>query len=72
MKELLVFPTWFIVSLVVKFNLLPKNNPLRGKEFTLKEWYNNSTALSKAYDFAFWMNGSCLLYCFYVIHKYHH
>jgi len=59
MKKIIVFPTWVLIGLFRP--LIPRVHPWYGRKFTLDNWAQNATELTRSFSVFFWISGLCIV-----------
>ena len=61
MKQILVFPTWFLVRFVLPLIAADKDHQWNKKKPSLKDWADGSTPLNNSFSVFFWVMAICLI-----------
>lgn len=62
-------PSWLLVNAITGARLVPKTHPWRGRWFTLRDWTQHSTQLTREFNLVAWVSAVCIAF---VLHHMSH
>jgi hypothetical protein len=58
-NKIIVLPTWILIRLFLP--LLPATHPWYGRKFTLRDWAEHSTEITRVFSLFFWISTFCII-----------